>query len=227
MVMSDDNSFFSRRRQALVSYLFDRFQNEWNVLSPIRGKAGSASADTGASSEDISELHQIHVVFMEICLVLFCIGDVFGYISTDVQGLVDPVLSDDLFLEGFLVCMEITHVSCLKHLDSQDTVKKPGFDGGLPMIYRAALVDSPYQKVLSTRGKSVDITRSRKEAVALSSLSSLELLGLFLDVSKGMCERAQKASVRDGGLHEPSMVSLNAFGALSKGYVTILTIHHR
>lgn len=52
---------------------------------------------------------------VEVCSILLLIGDAFGYIAVDDDGVVDPLRSFAPFLENFVFCVEVTHTWCIRH----------------------------------------------------------------------------------------------------------------
>lgn len=214
--MSDDGCSFFSERKDLLSSLFSRFQMKWNEIFHMHGQAASVDAASACHAEDVLLKGRVHEKFMDVCLILLCVGDVSGYITADAQGFVKASRCDPSFLEGFIVCMEVTHVLCLKYLASKDTVKKPGFDDGPPQVYKVALVQSEHQKVFSTLGTTSEIISPTLEVPRFDNSPSLELVQLFLEESECAFGIASAAlAARDAGEIGPcgpSMIGLNTYG---------------
>lgn len=222
--MSEDLSGSSDWREHLVLSLLERFKKEWDEVFHLRGLAvsrfqeestESSSAGSTWAVDDVFIQGRLHEKLMELCFILLCVGDVSGYVTADSTGFVNPVSSEYSFLKGFIQCMQITHVFSLKYLASTDTVKKPWFTTGLQRIhYKIALLDSEYQKVLSTLGAVSPIKCTVMDVPSFDSVQSIALVQSFLDLSDTIFGKAKLAlearARRKIGPVGPSGVGLNA-----------------
>lgn len=204
---------FSSSRKDVLLCLFDRFQKELVYLVQIYGEASPATAGVDAMQQELYEHDRVHEKFMEVCLILFAIGDVLGCITVDVEGFVNPSLSDPSFLEGFVMCVEITHVFCLKLLASHKDFVAPVNGEAVTRVYTVVSVFSDCEWVFSTPGRAVEIGFPWMEKFSEGGMSMVQLLKAFLDVSNSMFAGVKGLSgcqlVSSAG---PSNLGSNVFG---------------
>lgn len=131
--------------------------------------------------------------FMEVCGILLFVGDVFGYLVVDSEGVVDPLRSYVPFLERFVVCLEITHVWCMRHPPLGVTPKS-----------RAWVTGETYPKVINSvapllRHKMVQAVMPGMKLgevlpAGMTLLPDFELRGLFLNMSRSILDIAEEGS---------------------------------
>jgi hypothetical protein len=185
-----ETSFFSfDQRDQFLSSLFAKFQKEWTELPRFRSPGGTLPCLNGGPKD-----RSVHEVFMEICMILLCIGDVVAYIVADDDGFVNPSFSEPSFLEGFIVCMEIAHRSCLRYLASRGIFEQPGINGGGSCKFQVLSVGTEYVKGFSTTGRLYDVPCCTDRCGRLGMLSSFGQLDVFLEVSKEMVSRARMSA---------------------------------
>ena len=90
---------------------------------------------------------------MEVCSLMTYIGDVLGYVASGQDGFVDPSRSHGPFVVCLMLCLEVTHLWCMRHPKNGSTPKDRCWDshacGGLRLhsvnpISRLDVVKSIY-----------------------------------------------------------------------------------
>lgn len=129
--------------------------------------------------------------FMEVCSILLFVGDVFGYITVDADGVVDPLRSHAPFIERFVLCLEIMHWWCMRHPPKGQTPKD-----------RRWLTSGAHRKVLNStapllRLRMVNavyphVTEDTLIPDGVMVLPDFKLRGLFLKTSKSVIDLAEE-----------------------------------
>lgn len=96
-------SFLSHQGKLCVSVVTELCRLKWSIISNGRFRKGGRGPP------------YLFEAFMEVCSMLLFVGDVFGYIAVDDHGVVDAERSYAPFLEGFVVCLEVMHIWCMRH----------------------------------------------------------------------------------------------------------------
>lgn len=65
----------------------------------------------------------LYECFMEVTSIMLFIGDVFGYITVDADGVVDSQRSFAPFVRNFVLGLELMHQWCMRHPPSGQTPK--------------------------------------------------------------------------------------------------------
>lgn len=91
------------QRKRCLELLSQQFNLQWSIIS------GGGFRHEGHGPPYVFE------AFMEVCSILLFVGDVFGYIAVDEDGVVDPLRSYSPFLERFVLSIEIMHTWCMRH----------------------------------------------------------------------------------------------------------------
>lgn len=131
--------------------------------------------------------------FMEVCGILLFVGDVFGYMTMNADGVVDPLRSYVPFLERFLVCLEITHLWCMRHPPLGVTPKSRAWvTGGVyPKIINSVAPLSRHRMVQAV-WPGLKLGEVLPEGMTLQS--DFELRGLFLHGSRSILEIVEQGS---------------------------------
>lgn len=99
------------QRKRCLELLSEQFSVQWSIIS------------TGGFRHEGRGAPYVFEAFMEVCSILLFVGDVFGYIAVDDDGVVDSVRSYGPFLERFVLCLEIMHTWCMRHPPQGHTPK--------------------------------------------------------------------------------------------------------
>lgn len=194
--------------------LFDRGRKEWSELSQRYLKALVALSSSQRSAGDEVVDPHVQEVLMDLCFTLLSLGDSLGLIVVDVEGFVNWYHSDRMFLEGMIMCMEITHLICLRLLEmSEDSPRRCEVKRDT-RVYTIVSAYADYQQVFSTLGRTCDVRLSHMSIPDGQKIPRIQLLRCFLDVSSGMFERGHTWFLADPvRCYGPSTLGVNVVGA--------------
>src|SRR4051794_15630773 len=95
--------FLSEQRKFILTELVEQYYVQRRIIC------------SGGFRHDGRVPPHLYEAFVEVCGILLLVGDAFGYIAVDDDGVVDSARSYAPFLEQFLVCVEATHIWCITH----------------------------------------------------------------------------------------------------------------
>lgn len=162
-------SSLSNERKGLFNVLIEHYYVQRSIIS------------RGSVRHDGRRPPHLYEAFVEVCCLLFLLGDGFGYIALDADGAVDPVRSYGPFVDRLLVCVEIAHVWRISHcpVGSSPDIKT---DLSRRPRKRVLLAFRPFFNV-----KMVDESYpffSRGKSLRHGSLLCLDIKQLFLTTSR-------------------------------------------
>jgi hypothetical protein len=128
---------------------------------------------------------------MDISVTLLCVGDAYGYIAVDSDGFVNPSNSDIPFLEGFMMCLEITHRFCVQSLARLAMFEQPGVNDGQSLLFTVLSKQTDFRKAFMTTGVLFDIPCCTVRFARLGRLSVVERMDILLSLSEEMFLRVQ------------------------------------
>jgi hypothetical protein len=133
-------------------------------------------------------------VFMEMCSIVLFVGDVFGYIAVDEDGVVDAVRSYGPFLEQLLVCLEIMHLWCMRHPPVGGTPKDRKWisSGECPAVLNSV---APLLRLRMVQAMCPSLRDGSVLPDGFLTLPDFRLRALFLRCSKSVMALAEEGSV--------------------------------